>query len=58
MTEEERTIAEEMLHTPVSDLTPREWSRQTARGLRRGLVALIEDHIERRLITPAYLETL
>jgi DNA repair protein RecO (recombination protein O) len=58
MTEEEQTIAEEMLRTPIADLTPREWSRQTARGLRRRLILLIEEHIERKLVTPAYLETL
>jgi hypothetical protein len=42
----------------VAALTPREWTRQTAAGLRRRLVASIEEHIERRLITPAYLESL
>jgi len=58
MTEEERTIAEEMLRTPVGGLTPREWSRQTAAGLRRRLIRLIEDQVERKLVTSSYLETL
>ena len=58
MTEEDRTIAEEMLRTPIADLTPRPWNRQTFRGLRRSLLRLIEEHVERKLVTPAYLDTL
>jgi DNA repair protein RecO (recombination protein O) len=58
LTEEERLIAEEMLQKPVGQLTPRPWSRQTAAGLRRQLVALIEEHTERKLITSQYLESL
>lgn len=55
---EDREIAEEMLRTPIAQLTPREWTRQTAASLRRRLVRLIESHTERRLLTPQYLETL
>ena len=58
MTEEEQAIAEEMIRTPIDKLTPRPWTRQTAAGLRRTLVRLIEEHVERKLVTPAYLETL
>jgi DNA repair protein RecO (recombination protein O) len=58
MTDEERSIAEEMLHTPIAELTPRDWSRQTASGLRRRLIRVIEEHIERKLVTPSYLETI
>ena len=58
MTDEERTIAEEMLRTPISGLTARPWTRHTAAGLRRRLLHLIEDHVERKLVTPVYLETL
>jgi DNA repair protein RecO (recombination protein O) len=58
MTEDEQRIAEEMLRRPIDRLTPREWTRQTAAGLRRRLLGLIEEHVERRLVTPAYLETL
>jgi len=56
--EEDRAIAEQMLVTPVGALPPREWSRLTARGLRLRLLGLIEDHVERRLMTPRYLESL
>ena len=55
---EERGIAQEMLERPIGDLTARDWNKQTARGLRRWLVRLMEDHIERRLETFAYLEAL
>ena len=58
MTEEEQAIAEEMIRTPIDKLTPRVWERQTAAGLRRRLLRVIEDHVERRLVTPAYLEAL
>lgn len=55
---EEREIANEMLERPISDLSPRTWNKQTSRGLRRSLVRLMEDHIERRLETFPYLEAL
>ncbi|MEZ5356399.1 MAG: DNA repair protein RecO [Bryobacteraceae bacterium] len=58
LSNEDRIIAEEMLHTPVHGLTPRAWSRSTAIGLRRQLIGLIEQQIERRLLTTQYLETL
>jgi DNA repair protein RecO (recombination protein O) len=58
MTEEERTIAEEMLRTPIGELPSRTWSRQTAAGFRRRLIRLIEDQVERKLVTFAYLEAL
>ena len=50
-------IAEEMLHTPVAQLAPRVWTRETAADLRRVLVRGIEEHIERRLITLPLLES-
>ena len=56
--QEERLIAEEMLRKPIGDLAEREWSKQTARGLRRFLVRQIEQHIERKLQTVEYLEAL
>lgn len=49
-------IAEEMLHTPVAQLAPRTWTRETAADLRRMLVRGIEEHIERRLVTLPLLE--
>jgi hypothetical protein len=51
-------IAEEMLQTPIGRLAPRGWTRATAQGLRRFLTRQIEEHIERRLQTVEYLESL
>src|SRR5579864_4427084 len=55
---ESRAIAQEMLITPLPDLTPRTWTKETARDLRRLLNRLIEQHVERNLQTPRTLETL
>jgi DNA repair protein RecO (recombination protein O) len=55
---ESADIAEEMLKTPIGRLTPRAWTRQTAADLRHALLREIENHIERHLITPAFLEAL
>lgn len=54
---ESMEIAEEMLSTPVAQLAPRTWTRATGADLRRMLVRAIEQHIERRLMTPPLLET-
>ncbi|HYO80913.1 MAG TPA: DNA repair protein RecO [Bryobacteraceae bacterium] len=51
-------LAEEMLRTPVAELSPREWSARTAADLRRLMVRTIQDHIERRLLSAALIETL
>ncbi|HYL38351.1 MAG TPA: DNA repair protein RecO [Bryobacteraceae bacterium] len=53
-----RAIADEMLITPVHQLVPRAWTRDTAQDLRRLLNRLIEEHVERKLRTPAILEVL
>lgn len=53
---ESMEIAEEMLYTPVARLQQRVWTRETAADLRRLLVRAIEEHIERRLVTPPLLE--
>jgi DNA repair protein RecO (recombination protein O) len=53
-----REIVEEMLVTPIQNLTPHPWNKETATDLRRALNRLIEEHIERRLRTPAVLEAL
>ncbi|MGA2118541.1 MAG: DNA repair protein RecO [Bryobacteraceae bacterium] len=53
---ESRTAAAEMLRTPVAQLQPRLWNRETAADLRRFLVQRIESHIERRLLTAPLLE--
>ena len=55
---ESRAIAEEMLRTPVAQLSERVWTRATAADMRRALVRAIEEHIERRLITAPMLEAL
>ncbi len=55
---ESLSIAEEMLKLPVAQLTPRDWTKQTAADLRRFLVRQIEEHIERRLVTVPILEAL
>ena len=55
---ESREIAEEMLTTPIHALTSRAWTKETASDLRRLLNRLIEEHAERKLRTPATLESL
>ena len=55
---ESREIAQEMMQTPIAQLTPRQWTRATAADLRSALVAAVQDHIERRLFTPSLLEKL
>jgi len=55
---ESRAIADEMLVTPIQQLAPRAWTRETAQDLRRQLNRLIEEHVERKLRTPAILEAL
>ncbi len=51
-----RDIAEEMLRSPVAQLTHVDWRRETAADLRHFLVRQIENHIERRLVTAPALE--
>ena len=53
---ESRTIAGEMLRTPVTQLSGPAWSQATAADLRRFLVEQIEAHVERRLLTAPLLE--
>jgi DNA repair protein RecO (recombination protein O) len=55
---ESREIAQEMMRTPISQLTERKWNRNVAADLRRQLVRAIEEHIERKLVTVRMLETL
>lgn len=55
---ESREIAAEMLATPIQQLSPRAWSKETAADLRRLLNRLIEEHVERKLQTPRILESL
>jgi DNA repair protein RecO (recombination protein O) len=51
-------IAREMLTTPVTQLAERPWSKETTADLRRFLVRQVEEHVERRLLTPSMLEAL
>jgi DNA repair protein RecO (recombination protein O) len=51
-------IAREMLVTPVSQLAARSWTKDTSIDLRRFLVRQVEEHVERRLLTPSMLEAL
>jgi DNA repair protein RecO (recombination protein O) len=55
---ESRAIAQEMLTTAISQLAPREWTRETAGDLRGFLIRKIEQHVERKLLTPPILESL
>ena len=55
---ESRRLAEEMMHTPIGQLSEREWNASTAADLRRFLVRNVQDHIERKLHSPALLDTL
>jgi len=54
---ESRTLAEEILRTPIGQLAERPWSQPTASSLRRFLAQQMEAHIERKLITLPVLET-
>ena len=56
LTPESRAIAEEILHTPIGQLSDRPWSQTTAADLRRFLAQQMESQIERKLITFPVLE--
>ena len=56
--EESRAIALEMLVTPIAQLTPRPWTKETAADLRRLLNRMIEEHVERKLRSAPILESL
>jgi len=58
VTQESRDLADEMLLTPIANLSPRPWSKETSPDLRRLLNRLIEQHVERNLHTPKILESL
>jgi DNA repair protein RecO (recombination protein O) len=53
---ESREWAEEMLRKPVAQVSQTGWARETCADLRRFLVQQIEEHIERKLMTPPVLE--
>jgi len=49
-------ILEEILKHSVEQMPERDWTASTAKDLRRAMVRLIEDHIERRLLAAPMLE--
>jgi DNA repair protein RecO (recombination protein O) len=53
-----RDIAASMLRHHVSELPAVTWTKDTALDLRRFLIRLMEEHVERRFHTPALLEAL
>lgn len=55
---ESRDIAEEMLVSPIAQLIEREWFKETASDLRRALLHVIEEHVERRIASARLLEAL
>lgn len=53
-----RDLASAMLRTHISELPARTWNKDSALDLRRFLIAQIEEHVERRFLTPPLLEAL
>ena len=55
---ESREIADEMQLVPITEMAPRNWTKETAADLRRLLNRIIEQHVERNLHTVKMLESL
>jgi DNA repair protein RecO (recombination protein O) len=53
-----RELAAAMLRSHIAELPARRWNKDTALDLRRFLIRLMEEHVERRFHTPALLEGL
>jgi DNA repair protein RecO (recombination protein O) len=53
-----RKLAEEMITTPIGQLTRRNWTAETAPDLRRLLIRNMQEQIERKLRSVALLERL
>jgi DNA repair protein RecO (recombination protein O) len=53
-----RELATAMLRSHIAELPARHWNKDTALDLRRFLIRLMEEHVERRFHTPALLEGL
>ena len=51
-------LATAMLRTHLGDLPERAWTKDTAIELRRFLIRQMEEHTERRFVTPGMLEAL
>ena len=58
VSEETVEIVHEMFEKPITELTPRDWSKATAADLRRLLIRTMEQHAERRFLTVSLLEAL
>jgi len=58
LSDSSRELAASMLRSHISDLPARAWSKHTALDLRRFLIRQMEEHVERRFLTPAQLEGL
>jgi DNA repair protein RecO (recombination protein O) len=53
-----RELAAAMLRSHIAQLPPHRWTKDTALDLRRFLIRLMEEHVERRFHTPPLLEGL
>jgi DNA repair protein RecO (recombination protein O) len=53
-----RDLAAAMLRNHIAELPSRTWDKDTALDLRRFLIRKMEEHVERRFLTPALLEGL
>jgi DNA repair protein RecO (recombination protein O) len=53
-----RELAARMLRTHIAEMPERMWNKETAVDLRRFLIHLMEQHVERHFHTPPLLEAL
>ena len=51
-------LARRMLRSHIAEMPERVWNKDTALDLRRFLIHLMEEHVERRFYTPSLLEAL
>lgn len=58
LTADSHEIASQMLRAHISELPERVWTKITAEDLRRFLIRQMEEHVERRFLTPAAIEGL
>jgi DNA repair protein RecO (recombination protein O) len=58
LSDSSRELAAQILRSPIAELPPRTWNKDTALDLRRLLIRFMEEHVERRFHTPALLEGL
>lgn len=58
LTPASRELASSMLRQHIAAVPERSWTKDTALDLRRFLIRQMEEHVERRFVTPALLEGL